>query len=194
MQSFITDYISNSISTKQAILSNVELQNNIAAAIKQLLDCFKNDKKLLLCGNGGSTCDAMHIAEELTGKYKMERPPLPAISLTDASHITCTANDYGFEAIFERGVNALGQQGDCLLAISTSGNSVNIIRAAEAAKNKGIKVIAFTGETGGKLAAQADILINIPSTITSHIQEAHITIGHLLIEQVELQLFANTNS
>jgi len=189
MQSIITEYLKSSIATKQAIISNVEIQNSIKAAIHLLVDCFRNDKKLLLCGNGGSTCDAMHIAEELTGKYKLERPPLAAISLTDASHITCTANDYGFEAIFERGVNALGQKGDCLLALSTSGNSANVINAAKAAKHKGLSIIAFTGETGGKLKEQADVLINVPSQVTSHIQEAHITIGHLIIEQVESTLF-----
>ena len=190
MQSIIKDYINQSIATKQAMLSDEGLQRNIAAAIDLLVDCYKNNNKLLLCGNGGSTCDAMHIAEELTGKYKLERPPLAAISLTDASHITCTANDYGFEAIFERGVNALGQTGDCLIAISTSGNSKNILNAATAAKEKGMQVIALTGETGGVLKNHADVLINIPSTVTSHIQEAHITIAHLMIERVELTLFA----
>jgi len=145
--------------------------------------------KLMLCGNGGSTCDALHIAEELTGKYKLERPPLAAIALAEAAHITCTANDYGFDAVFLRAIQALGKSGDCLLALSTSGNSKNVIEAAKYAKANQIFVVALTGLSGGDLKNHADIWINVPSEVTAHIQEAHITIGHLIIENVEQALF-----
>ncbi|MCL4117606.1 UNVERIFIED_CONTAM: hypothetical protein GTU68_066774 [Idotea baltica] len=131
----------------------------------------------------------MHIAEELTGNYNRNRKPLPAIALTDAGHITCTANDFGFESVFARAVEAYGKHEDVLIAISTSGNSQNVLNAAQKAKTLGLNVIAFTGETGGKLAKFSDILINVSSNNTAHIQEMHITIGHLLIEGVEDILF-----
>lgn len=185
----IRSHIQHSIQVKQQLLENTILLESIEKAIILLAKTFKNGNKLLLCGNGGSACDAMHIAEEFTGNYNRNRKPLPAIPLTDAGHITCTANDFGYEAIFARAVLAYGQKNDVLLAISTSGNSKNVVKAAQQAEELGLKIIAFTGETGGELASLSDILINVPSTNTAHIQESHITIGHLMIEGVEDVLF-----
>lgn len=189
MNEFIKEYIGQSIEVKQHIISNDLLLDKISTAVKQLVQLYNSGGKLLLCGNGGSTCDALHIAEELTGKYKLERPPLAAIALAEAAHITCTANDYGFEAVFLRGLQALGKPGDCLMAFSTSGNSKNVIEAAKYARDNRIFVIGLTGLTGGELKNNCNLWINIPSEITSHIQEAHITIGHLIIESVEQTLF-----
>ncbi len=185
----IKEHLRNSILVKEALLKDEAIIDAIENAINLLANAFGNGHKLLLCGNGGSACDAMHIAEELTGNYNRNRKPLPAIPLTDAGHLTCTANDFGFEMVFARAVEAYGQANDILLAISTSGNSQNVLNAAEVAKQKGMKVIAFTGENGGLLASKADIIIQAPSTNTAHIQEAHITIGHLIIEGIEDLLF-----
>jgi len=180
-----------SIATKQALLANKLLLQNIETLATTLVNCYKKEGKLLLCGNGGSTCDAVHIAEELTGKYNLNRAPLAAIALADAAHITCTANDFGFETIFERAVEALGRDGDILLVLSTSGNSKNVLRAAKMAKHKNVFVCALTGEDGGYLKDCCDLWIGVPSNITAHIQEAHITIGHVLIHLVEQKLFNN---
>lgn len=182
-------YLESSASVKQQMSNDAALNEQIQLMIKTAVNCFQSGNKIILCGNGGSTCDAMHIAEELTGRYHLDRPPLPAISLNDPAHITCTANDYGFEKIFERGVEAYGKKGDLLFAFSTSGNSKNVVLAAKKAKDLEMKVIAFTGVYGGVLKNFCDIWINVPSEKTSHIQEAHITIGHYLIEQIENTMF-----
>lgn len=187
----IKAHFSASIATKQALLADELLVKKIETLATALIKCYNNEGKLLLCGNGGSTCDAVHIAEELTGKYNLNRAPLAAIALADAAHITCTANDFGFENIFERGVEALGKGGDVLLALSTSGNSKNVLKAAKMAKQKNIFVCALTGENGGYLKEYCDLWIGVPSNITAHIQEAHITIGHVLIHLVEQKLFNN---
>ncbi len=148
-----------------------------------------NGGKVMTCGNGGSMCDAMHFAEELTGRYRENRPPLAAIALTDASHISCTANDYGFESIFSRMVDAIGKPEDVLFAISTSGNSGNVLKAAESAKNMGAKVVALTGKDGGKLAALADVEIRVPHfSWSDRIQEIHIKIIHTLIDFIEQEV------
>lgn len=185
----IHQHISDSIRVKQALLENQALINRIERAIKLIASAFKNGNKILLCGNGGSACDAMHIAEELTGNYKRHRKPLPAIPLTDAGHLTCTANDFGYENVFARAVEAYGKEGDVLLVFSTSGNSKNIVKAIQMARKLSMQTIGFTGETGGEIAQLVNELINVPSSETAHIQEAHITIGHLLIEGIEDQLF-----
>jgi D-sedoheptulose 7-phosphate isomerase len=158
----------------------------IAAALAQ---DFTAGKKLLACGNGGSACDAMHLCEEFTGQYRKHRRALPAISLTDASHITCVGNDFGFDQIFARGVEAFGQQGDWLVVLSTSGNSKNIIKAVEMAKQKGLVVVALLGKNGGKLKGQADYEFIIPALTSDRIQEVHMTILHIIIEGVERALF-----
>ena len=142
--------------------------------------------KLLFCGNGGSAADAQHLAAEFVVRFTYDRRPLPAIALTtDSSILTATGNDYDFDQVFRRQVQALGQRGDVLVAISTSGNSPNVLAAAEAAREQGVRVIAMTGTNGGQLAALADVLVNVPSAVTARIQEAHITIGHIWCDLVQ---------
>lgn len=145
--------------------------------------------KLISCGNGGSMSDAMHFAEELSGRFRDERKALPAIAISDPAHITCTANDYGFEYIFSRFIEAVGRKGDVLLAISTSGNSENILLAAEAAKNAGMSVVALTGKDGGKLSVLSDVEIRAPfSRYSDRVQEIHIKVIHILIHLIEARL------
>lgn len=145
-----------------------------------------NGGKILTCGNGGSICDAMHFAEELTGKFRNVRKALPAIAIADPSHITCVGNDFGFEYIFSKYVEGLGKQGDILFGLSTSGNSLNIINAFNAARDKGMKTIALTGKDGGKLAELSDVEIRVPHTgYSDRIQEIHIKIIHILIHLIE---------
>jgi len=193
MRAEVETHFKESIATKQALLANKLLLQKVEDLVNTLVNCYEKNGKLMLCGNGGSTCDAVHIAEELTGRYNLKRPPLAAIALTDAAHITCTANDFGFESIFERAVEALGKKGDVLLALSTSGNSENILRAAKSAKQNDIFVCGMTGNDGGYLKDHCDLWIGVPSDITAHIQEAHITIGHVLIHLVEQKLFGDAS-
>jgi D-sedoheptulose 7-phosphate isomerase len=161
----------------------------IADAAKIMADAVKAGHKIISCGNGGSMSDASHFAEELTGRYRGDRRPIPAIAISDAPHISCTANDYGYEAIFSRFVEALGNSGDVLLAISTSGNSKNVINAVNVAKSKGIKVIALTGKTGGTLASLADVEIRVPHNgEADRIQEVHIKVIHIFIYLIEREL------
>ena len=155
-----------------------------------IVDSFKNRGKLITCGNGGSMCDAMHFAEELSGRFRADRPALPAISISDPSHISCVLNDYGADFIFSRYLEGVGFSGDVLVAISTSGNSANVINAAKVAKEKGMKVIALTGKTGGELAAHADVEIRAPhSKFADRVQEIHIKVIHSLIHYIEQKLF-----
>lgn len=161
----------------------------IAHAIKMLSDSIHNGNKIISCGNGGSMCDAMHFAEELSGRFRNDRKGLAAISISDPSHISCVANDFGYEYIFSRYVDAIGCKGDVLLGISTSGNSENVIKAVESAKSKGIKTIVLTGKTGGKLAALADLEIRAPhSEYADRAQEIHIKVIHALIDGIEKEL------
>lgn len=160
--------------------------SNIDKAAQAIIDSIKNGGKVLSCGNGGSSCDAMHFAEELTGRYRENREPIPAIAISDPSHITCTGNDFGFNHIFSRYLKAVGKEGDVLLAISTSGNSENILQAASVAKEKNIKVIVLTGKGGGKLAPYADVIINVPHNgYADRIQEIHIKVIHILMMLIE---------
>ncbi|MEA3444073.1 MAG: D-sedoheptulose 7-phosphate isomerase [Bacteroidota bacterium] len=155
-----------------------------------LVDAFRNGKKVISCGNGGSMSDAMHFAEELTGNFRNERKALPAIAISDASYISCTANDYGFDSVFSRFVEAVGQEGDILFVISTSGNSGNILKATRAAREKNMRIIALTGKDGGRLASECDVEIRVPHFgYSDRIQEIHIKIIHSLIHFVELELF-----
>jgi D-sedoheptulose 7-phosphate isomerase len=150
---------------------------------------IRNGHKIISCGNGGSMCDAMHFAEELSGLFREERRALPAIAISDPSHLTCAGNDYGFEAIFSRFIEAIGQPEYILLVISTSGNSDNVVNAAREAKNKGMKVVGLTGKTGGKLAGLCDLEIRAPhSEYSDRIQEIHIKIIHSIIVMVEYDL------
>jgi D-sedoheptulose 7-phosphate isomerase len=164
-------------------------QNNFDAiekAGKIMVNSVKNDGKILSCGNGGSMCDAMHFAEELTGKYRNDRPAIGAISMSDVSHMACVGNDYGYDYVFSRYLEAVGRKGDVLLAISSSGNSVNVIKAMEVAKQKGIWVIALTGKDGGKMANLCDVEIRAPfSKYADRAQEIHIKIIHSLIDYIE---------
>jgi D-sedoheptulose 7-phosphate isomerase len=156
---------------------------------EDLAQTFTAGQKALICGNGGSACDAMHFAEEFTGRYRKDRKALPVISLTDASHITCVGNDFGFEEIFARGVEAYGKPGDMFFAISTSGNSENVIRAVAKAKALGMKTVGFLGKDGGNLVGQCDIEFVVPQTTSDRIQEVHMMILHIIIEGVERILF-----
>lgn len=161
----------------------------VQEAAELITAALSQSGKLLLCGNGGSAADSQHIAAELTGRFVNDRRPLAAMALsTDTSALTCIANDYGFEDVFARQVTALGRKGDCLLALSTSGNSINVVRAAEAARAAGVHVIGLLGRDGGALRALCDIGIVVPSTTTARIQEAHIFIGHTLCTMVEAAL------
>lgn len=156
---------------------------------KALAETFAQKKKALICGNGGSNCDAMHFAEEFTGRFRKERPALPAISLSDSSHITCVGNDYGFDYIFSKGVEAFGQEGDMFFGISTSGNSPNVIEAVKEAKKRGLKTVALLGKDGGKLKGMCDYEFIIPGETSDRIQEIHMMILHVIIEGVERILF-----
>ena len=164
---------------------------SIAAAAELIAASLQAGGKVLTCGNGGSLCDAQHFAEELSGRYRQNRRALAAIALTDASHLTCVANDFGFEFVFSRFVEALGRPGDVLLAISTSGNSPNILRAAEAARELGMAVVSLTGKDGGQLAALSDVEIRVPHFgFADRIQEVHIKVIHILILLIEKLVLA----
>ncbi len=157
-----------------------------------MADSFKAGGKVLSCGNGGSHCDAMHFAEELTGRYRENRPGYPAIAISDVSHISCVSNDFGYDYIFSRYVEAVGREGDVLLGISTSGNSGNVIKAIAAAREKGMKVITLTGKDGGKMAGTADIEIRVPHFgYADRIQEIHIKVIHILIQLIEKRWLNN---
>ena len=156
---------------------------------EELADIFKNGNKVLICGNGGSNCDALHFAEEFTGRFRKERRALPAIALSDSSHITCVGNDYGFDHIFSKGVEAYGKEGDMFIGISTSGNSGNVIKAVEKAKSLGLKTVVLLGKDGGKLKGMCDYEFIIPGETSDRIQEIHMMILHIIIEGVERIMF-----
>ncbi|TXB64293.1 D-sedoheptulose 7-phosphate isomerase [Vicingus serpentipes] len=182
----------NFIEAKQILDQFLTDENNLTKIVEAgdlMVDSFLKSKKVISCGNGGSMCDAMHFAEELTGRFRENRQPLAAISISDPSHISCVGNDYGFDEIFSRYVSAVGNPGDVLLAISTSGNSKNVLRAVEVAKQKGIKVIALTGKDGGKLSEMCDVEIRAPhSQYSDRVQEIHIKVIHSLIHYIEEKL------
>lgn len=189
------DIISQELREAQTVLDTflsdpVQIEK-IEKAASLLADAISNNHKIISCGNGGSHCDAMHFAEELTGRYRDNRRALPAIAISDVSHISCVSNDFGFEYVFSRFVEGLGQEGDVLLGLSTSGNSANIIRAVEAAKAKGMKVVIMSGKDGGKLAGLADVEIRVPHFgYADRIQEIHIKVIHifmLLIEKMVIE-------
>jgi D-sedoheptulose 7-phosphate isomerase len=182
----IAYHFEEALETLKTFLSNSENIDKIEHAGKLMVQAITNGKKIMSCGNGGSMCDAMHFAEEMTGRYRENSPPLAALALSDSSHISCVSNDYGYEYIFSRYVDALGQPGDVLLAISTSGNSQNVINAIESAKKKGILIVALTGKDGGKMAELADVEIRAPhSKYADRAQEIHIKVIHSLIDYIE---------
>lgn len=156
---------------------------------EELAEAFTNGNKVLICGNGGSNCDALHFAEEFTGRFRKERRALPAIAISDSSHITCVGNDYGFDYIFSKGVEAYGKEGDMFIGISTSGNSGNVIKAVEKAKELGMKTVALLGKDGGKLKGMCDYEFIIPGETSDRIQEIHMMILHIIIEGVERIMF-----
>jgi len=183
-------HIKQSIETKQRLAERCG--DDILAAAEHIARCFQQNGKLLLCGNGGSAADAQHLAAEFVSVLTQSflRPGLPAIALTtDSSILTASANDFGFEGIFSRQVQALGRPGDVLLGLSTSGNSENVIRAICYAREHGIFTVVLTGESGGKMATLADLAIRVPSSVTAHIQESHLMIGHILCDLSERVVF-----
>lgn len=182
--------IKESIELKSKILENDELINTISCVANEIVKAFKEDKKVLLCGNGGSAADAQHIAAELSGRFYFDRPPLLAEALhVNTSYLTAVANDYSYDEVFSRLVSAKGRKGDILIGISTSGNSKNILKAIETANDIGMITLGMTGESGGKMKQLCRYLINVPSKDTPRIQEAHILIGHIICEIVEKELF-----
>ncbi|WP_217525026.1 D-sedoheptulose 7-phosphate isomerase [Vibrio metschnikovii] len=172
-----------------AFLSDDHNIAQIEAAAKMIADSFKQGGKVLSCGNGGSHCDAMHFAEELTGRYRDNRPGYPGIAISDPSHLSCVSNDFGYDYVFSRYVEAVGSKGDVLFGLSTSGNSGNILKAIEAAKAKGMKTIALTGKDGGKMTGLADVEIRVPHFgYADRIQEVHIKIIHIVIQLIEKEM------
>lgn len=170
----------------EKFIANPENFSNIKAAGDQMVKAIKNGGKIISCGNGGSMSDAMHFAEEMTGRFRENRAAMPAIAISDPTHLTCVGNDYGYDAVFSRFVEGMGQKGDVLLGISTSGNSKNVINAAKVAKEKGMFVVALTGKTGGDLGNIADIELRAPmSAFADRVQEIHIKIIHSLIHYIE---------
>ena len=180
------------VEAQQVLDQFVNNDENITLIQKAALlisDSFKQNGKVLSCGNGGSHCDAMHFAEELTGRYRENRPGYAAIAISDVSHMSCVSNDFGYEFVFSRYVEAVGQEGDVLFCLSTSGNSKNILRAIEAAKAKGMKVIAMTGKDGGQMAGIADVEIRVPHfRYADRIQEVHIKVIHILMMLIEFEM------
>jgi D-sedoheptulose 7-phosphate isomerase len=189
MINLIKNELNSAQKTLDDFLNQSEQLANIETAVEIMVNSFQMEGKVMSCGNGGSHCDAMHFAEELSGKFREARPAIAAMALSDISHTTCVGNDYGFDFIFSRAIEALGRKDDVLLAISTSGNSKNILEACKAAKAKGMKIIALTGKDGGKLAKECDVEIRVPyNGYADRIQEIHIKIIHIFILLIEKRL------
>jgi len=190
MKSRINKYIKSSVENYTRVLQDDILQENIQQIASKSIAAFRDNKKMLLCGNGGSASDAQHIAAELSGRFYTDRPPLYAEALhVNSSYMTAVANDYGYEATYTRMVEAAGRKGDVLIGISTSGNSSNVVKAMQKAKEIGMLTVGFTGKDGGKLKDICDIMICVPSVDTPRIQEAHILIGHILCQLIEEKMF-----
>ena len=182
--------IRESIAVRDRLLRNADIIANIANVSRCLLDTIMKGNKVLLCGNGGSAADAQHIAAEFVGRFAFDRPALPALALAvNSSSVTAIGNDYGFDHIFSRQIEALGRPGDSVIGISTSGNSLNVLRAMSVARQMGLHTIALTGCGGGKLKAEVEYCIGVPSNQTPRIQECHILIGHIVSELVEQAIF-----
>jgi D-sedoheptulose 7-phosphate isomerase len=188
-----SEIISKELTEAQAVLtrfiSDPACIQRVEKAADLIIGSFRKGGKVISCGNGGSHCDAMHFAEELSGRYRNDRKALPAVCISDVSHITCVGNDYGFEYIFSRYIEGLANSNDVLFALSTSGNSANVIRAVEAARKKGMKVIVMTGKDGGKLGPMADVEVRVPHDgYADRIQEVHIKVIHILILLIERRI------
>ena len=192
MQKYIKQQIRSSFETKQKIYSDDNLINKITDVAQECVKTYKDGKKTILAGNGGSAADAQHIAAELVGRYGFDRASLPSLALTtDTSNITAIGNDYGYDKVFSRQLEGMGQKGDLFIGISTSGNSLNVINAFKSAKQKDITTVALVGRDGGEMAKIADFSIVVPSSDTPRIQEAHILIGHILCDIIEKVIFSD---
>ena len=169
--------------------TNRQVQATLQQMAEAIVGCLRSGGRILTCGNGGSMCDAMHFAEELSGRYRKDRPAMAAMAISDPSHLTCVGNDFGFDQVFARGFEAWGRAGDVLIGFSTSGNSPNVIRAVEKARSLPMKVLGLLGRDGGKLRPLCDMAIVVPAQTSDRIQEIHIKVVHLVIELVERQMF-----
>lgn len=188
----IKSLINSSIEVKQKVLNDPQLLKTIADSVDLITNALKKGNRIYFCGNGGSAADAQHLAAEFSGRFYKDRKALPAEALhCNTSYITAVANDYSYDVIYARLIEGIGEKGDVLIGLSTSGNSVNIVKAFEMARQKGISTIAFTGGSGGVLKATSDLLINVPSSDTPRIQESHILIGHIICFLVEEKVFTN---
>lgn len=193
MNDTIKNIIQDSIDTKQQVLQNEELLKTIETVIDTIVTAFKNGNRVYFCGNGGSAADAQHLAAEFSGRFYKDRKALPAEALhCNTSYLTAVGNDYGFDVIYSRLIEGIGEKGDILIGLSTSGNSANIVKAFEAAKEKGMISVALTGISGGQLKSAGNYLINIPSSDTPRIQESHIMLGHIICQLVEEKMFPQT--
>jgi D-sedoheptulose 7-phosphate isomerase len=186
----IKDIIRASIAVKENILSNEQLLKTVNDCVDLIVKAFRNGNRLYFCGNGGSAADAQHLAAEFSGRFYTDRNALPAEALhCNTSYLTAVANDYSFDVIYSRLIEGIANKGDVVVGLSTSGNSGNIVKAFEAARQKGVVTIGFTGDSGGKMASLSDQLINVPSKDTPRIQESHITLGHIICQLVEERYF-----
>jgi D-sedoheptulose 7-phosphate isomerase len=190
MKNYIINQINDSAATKKAMVENDALMNLLVEVAQVCVEVYRNGKKILIAGNGGSAADAQHFAAELVGRYGFDRPSLPSIALTtDSSNLTAIGNDYGYEYVFSRQLEGLGQEGDLFIGISTSGNSQNVINAFTSAADRGITTVALVGRDGGKMASMADYAIIVPSNATPRIQEAHLLIEHMICDIIEKEIF-----
>ncbi len=190
MIDFIKSKIQTSVDLKKNLLQNDKILKAIDSLVNDITVCYKNGGKVLWCGNGGSAADSQHLAAELSGRFYYDRPPLSSEALhVNTSYITAVANDYSYDVIYSRLIEAMGKKGDVLIGLSTSGNSANVIKAIESAKKIGMVTAGFTGESGGKMKDICDYLIKIPSSDTPRIQECHMLLGHTICEMVEMNLF-----
>jgi D-sedoheptulose 7-phosphate isomerase len=190
----VKNIIAESVAVKNKILADEQMLNNIEQLTNAMVAALKNGKRVYFCGNGGSAADAQHLAAELSGRFYLDRDALPAEALhCNTSYLTAVANDYSYDVIYARLVKGLANKGDVLIGLSTSGNSVNIVKAFETAREKGVLTVGFTGEGGGKMKDLSDYLFDVPSAITPRIQESHIMIGHIICQLVEERYFASNS-
>ena len=191
MKQTIRSIIQASIDAKKKMLEDEEMITTIHSSVDIITAAFKAGNKILFCGNGGSAADAQHLAAEFSGRFYKDRHALPAEALhVNTSYMTAVANDYSFDVVYSRMISGIGRKGDVLIALSTSGNSINILNAIKAAKEQGMTTIGFTGHSGGKMKAECDLLLNVPSSDTPRIQETHILVGHIICQLVEQEYFA----
>jgi D-sedoheptulose 7-phosphate isomerase len=195
MQEKIKKIISESVAVKNKVLQDATLLKTTETVAAKMVEALRNGNRIYFCGNGGSAADAQHLAAEFSGRFYTDRDALPADALhCNTSYLTAVANDYSFDVIYARLIKGIGNKGDILVGLSTSGNSSNIIKAFEVAREKGLITVGFTGESGGKMKALSDYLINVPSTNTPRIQESHILLGHIICQLVEEQYFNTQNT